>query len=392
MVHCLPEWLRMTTTTARILIADDQSDVLEALQILVKNEGFSTEVVNSPRAVLDAVRAKAFDVLLLDLNYARDTTSGAEGLELLSRIQEIDGTLPVVLMTAWGSVELAVEAMKAGGCDFVQKPWDNQRLLHLLKQHVAEGQILREQKHYEKGSLRLIQEVEEAREIQKRLLPSEMPAVQGCDIQAIWQPANHVGGDYFDAIRLNANSVAFCIADVVGKGLPAALLMSNIQATVRAFARIATGPADICGQLNRIVVDNVSAGKFITFFYGVIDVKSGRLWYTNAGHLPPILIGANGLTEQLTDGGTVLGVIPDLTYAETERPIGPGDRLVLFTDGITEASNVDDEQFGFDRLLNVVLNNSRLPSSQILEEILRSVSDFTGRGLQDDATLMIVSM
>src|SRR5262249_21153364 len=132
----------------RILIADDQPDVLEALQILLKNEGFVTEVVTSPRAVVESVEKNTYDILLLDLNYARDTTSGGEGLELLSRIQSMDSSLPVVLMTAWGSIELAVEALQGGGRDFIQKPWDNDRLLGILRRHIDEGRIMRERRRH----------------------------------------------------------------------------------------------------------------------------------------------------------------------------------------------------------------------------------------------------
>src|SRR4051812_44489971 len=118
--------------TPCILIADDQPDVLEALRFLVKGEGYSAEAVTSPRAVVDALEARDFDAVLMDLNYTRDTTSGQEGLDLLNRIQSLDGNLPVIVMTAWGSVELAVEAMRRGARDFIQKPWENTRLAAIL--------------------------------------------------------------------------------------------------------------------------------------------------------------------------------------------------------------------------------------------------------------------
>lgn len=127
----------------RILIADDQSDVLEALRLLLKTAGYQTEPAASPASVLAAVEEREFDAVLIDLNYARDTTSGKEGLDLLSRIQALDGTLPVVLMTAWGSVELAVEGMRRGARDFIQKPWDNARLLSVIRTQVELGQALR---------------------------------------------------------------------------------------------------------------------------------------------------------------------------------------------------------------------------------------------------------
>ena len=129
--------------TPRILIADDQPDVLEALRFLVKGEGYQAESVNSPPAAVDAVESRDFDAVLMDLNYTRDTTSGQEGLELLNRIQTLDTTLPVIVMTAWGSVELAVEAMRRGARDFIQKPWDNARLSAILKTQIELGRALR---------------------------------------------------------------------------------------------------------------------------------------------------------------------------------------------------------------------------------------------------------
>src|SRR5687767_1946139 len=140
-----PEPSRHPVRTAdpRVLIADDQPDVLEALRLLLKAEGFHLETASSPAGVLAAIEAREFDIALIDLNYARDTTSGEEGLNLLSRIQGVDPTLPVVVMTAWGSVEVAVEAMRRGARDFIQKPWDNARLLAIIRTQIELSQALR---------------------------------------------------------------------------------------------------------------------------------------------------------------------------------------------------------------------------------------------------------
>jgi phosphoserine phosphatase RsbU/P len=372
----------------RILIADDQADVLEALQILLKNEGFVAEVVSSPRAVVDAVEKNTYDILLLDLNYARDTTSGGEGLELLGRLQTMDSSLPVVLMTAWGSIELAVEALQGGGRDFIQKPWDNDKLLLVLRRHIDEGRVIRERRRQQRAA---IHEIEEARDIQRRLLPAEMPNVRGCEIHATWQPAHDVGGDYFDAIRLDDHVVAFCIADVAGKGLPAALLMSNTQATVRAIAHRTDRPGEVCRELNRVIAEN-NVGKFITMFYGVLDTSRKTLRYTNAGHIPPILIRTDDSILPLPEGGVVLGIFSNVTYDEAEIEIQSGDRLILFTDGITEASNSGDEEFGMERLIDLVKAHRDGPASGILGAIMDSVGGFTAQGFQDDATMMIVSI
>ena len=135
--------------STRILVADDQSDVLEAVRLLLKREAFQVETARSPRQVLGLLKTREFDVLLIDLNYTRDTTSGQEGLDLLTEIRELDGTLPVVVMTAWGSIELAVEAMRRGARDFIQKPWENQRLKAILQTQTELGRALRQSRRLE---------------------------------------------------------------------------------------------------------------------------------------------------------------------------------------------------------------------------------------------------
>src|SRR5256714_15240781 len=141
--------LRSEPAQARVLIADDQPDVLEALRLLLKGEGFKIESANSPAAILEAIDGDEFDAVLMDLNYARDTTSGQEGLDLLSQLRAHDQTLPVVVMTAWGSVEVAVEAMRRGARDFVQKPWENARLLTIVRTQVEPARALRRQQRLE---------------------------------------------------------------------------------------------------------------------------------------------------------------------------------------------------------------------------------------------------
>jgi DNA-binding NtrC family response regulator len=144
----------MDNSKPRILIADDQPDVLIALRLLLKGEGYETESANSPAGILAALESRDFDAVLMDLNYARDTTSGQEGLDLLCRIQALDSTIPVIVMTAWGSVQIAVEAMRRGARDFIQKPWENPRLLTILRTQVELGQALRRGQRLEAGGRR----------------------------------------------------------------------------------------------------------------------------------------------------------------------------------------------------------------------------------------------
>jgi len=203
----------------RTLIADDQPDVLEALRLLLKEQGFQIATANSPAGILDQLSRQQFDLLLMDLNYARCTTSGREGLDLLAKVQALDSTLPVVAMTAWSSVDLAVEAMQRGVLDFVQKPWDNARLISSLCRQAEVGQTRRRLAAAQQESA---QELEEAREVEQNLLPKTLPEMAGVTFAAGRRAARAVSGDYFDAIPLGSQKVALCIGDVIGKGLPAA--------------------------------------------------------------------------------------------------------------------------------------------------------------------------
>ncbi len=368
----------------RILIADDQPDLIDALRLLLKTEGMDIEAASSPEAALAAVRSRAFDLLLMDLNYTGDTTSGREGIDLLSRIQAHDATLPVIVMTGWGSVDLAVEAMRRGVRDFVQKPWDNGHLVATLRTEIEQGRERRQRALHEQ------RELAEARRIQQKLLPSTLPQFDGWELAVSWQPASGVGGDCFDAIALSPTRLGLSIADVVGKGIPAALLMSNLQAAVRAFATGATEPADLCHQVNRILCGHIAEGRFISFCYCVIDVDLGTLTYSNAGHFPPIVVRADGCVERLTSGGAVLGVLPEAVYEQGAVNLGTGDRLVLFTDGITEARTLSDDEFGDDRLVELAAQHRACSAPALLARLGETVSAFTGGHFQDDATLMVL--
>ncbi len=346
------------------------------------------EAVTSPDAALAALRAEAFDLLLMDLNYTGDTTSGREGIDLLSRIQALDSTLPVIVMTGWGSVDLAVEAMRRGVRDFVQKPWDNSQLVATLRSEIEQGRERRQRLQHER------REMEEARRIQRQLLPTSLPQLEGWELAFSWQPASGVGGDCFDAIMLTPTRIALSIADVVGKGIPAALLMSNLQAAVRAFATATTEPRELCHQVNRILCGHIAEGRFISFCYCIIDTEIGTLSYCNAGHYPPIVVHADGSVDRLTAGGAVLGVFPDSSYEQGSTTLAAGARLVLYTDGITEAQTKipeTDEEFGEERLVDLSVTH-RDCGAPVLEDRLRAaVTSFTGGRFQDDATLIVVS-
>ena len=246
----------------------------------------------------------------------------------------------------------------------------------------------------EKGTIALQQQEEElkrAREIQKMLLPSTLPQLAGVQIAGAWQPAREVGGDYFDVIQLDKDRIGICIGDVAGKGITAALLMANLQASFRAFATAEASPQVVCTKLNRFLCANVASGKFVTFFYAVLDADARTLTYENAGHSSGLLLRSNGTTESLQGGGAVLGALPDWIYQDYAAQLQPGDKLLLSTDGITEAENAQLEEFGDERLLEAARtrNGSAL---DIQRAIMQQVTAFCGGNFRDDATLLVLRM
>lgn len=412
---------------ARILIADDQPDVLEALRLLLRREGYAVETVSSPAAVLEALSLRSFDTLLIDLNYARDTTSGREGIELLSRVQALDAALPTVVMTGWASIEVAVEAMRHGAREFIQKPWDNEQLLALLRRQVALCKHLRRRQQAEVEKRR---EALMAAEAQRRLLPQRVPASERLDFFALCHPARDVGGDYYDFIELDDARQGFVVADVEGKGMAAALFASTIQASLRSHARRAerVRPSRLIASVNEHFRTSADATSFSSLFYAEVDERESLLTYVNAGHNPPLLLRrksadpshssrqesqalASGRSlaasaaristaiaeemavKRLEAGGPVLGFFEDCVYEEATISLESGDVLVAFTDGLTEAFNPDGEEFADERLRETVLENSHLSATALGEKILESVKRWSASiPLHDDLTLVIMKV
>jgi phosphoserine phosphatase RsbU/P len=388
---------------ARILIADDQPDVLRALCLLLKGQGYTTETAASPAELLRAVTRDEFDLLLMDLNYARDTTSGREGLDLLTHLKTVERVPPIVVMTGWATVGIAVEAMRHGVADFVEKPWTNSQLLEVLRKQITLGRERREsarRAEQETETHKVIasqlheqeHEIAEARAIQEGFLPKEIPQLPGYEIAATWQSARVVGGDYFDVLSFKDETLGLCIADVAGKGMPAALLMSNLQAAVRGLASPSLPPNELCVRLNSLLCRNIASDRFVTLFYAQLDGPSRRLHYASAGHNPPFVMHQDGSHDRLQQGGGVLGIFPNQKFELGCVDLQSGDTLVLFTDGVTEARSVDDEEFGDQRLAGVLTETRGAGAREIQRQILLTASEFSGGLWHDDATLLVLSV
>ncbi|MCH7780171.1 MAG: SpoIIE family protein phosphatase, partial [Acidobacteria bacterium] len=223
----------------------------------------------------------------------------------------------------------------------------------------------------------LERELQAAAKIQRRLLPGEPPSFAGYDIHGRNDPCHAVGGDYFDFQPRDNGCLGIALGDVSGKGMGAALLMATLQASFRAHAATNASPRELVERLNRAVCANAEANKFITFFYGELDGATHTLHYVNAGHNPPMLFRANGTLEPLRTGGLILGFEPTIRYTAEEVTLAPGDLLLLFTDGVTEAERPDGEEFGEQRLSEIVRRGGQAPAADIAQRIRDEVDAFT---------------
>jgi sigma-B regulation protein RsbU (phosphoserine phosphatase) len=370
----------------RVLVADDQSDVLLALRLLLRDAGLQVDAAASAEEVRGRLRATEYDLLLMDLNYARDTTSGAEGLDLLRDVRAQDPLVPILVMTGWGTIDTAVEAMRRGACGFVHKPWDNGALTAAVRREIEHGRASRN------SHRRAVREWSEAQAIQRALLPVEMPDVPGCEIAASWKPAATFGGDLYDVTPLPGGRVAISIGDVCGKGLPAALLMANVQAAVRAFAVLDPSPRSIVARLNRDLAGNAALRRFVTLFIAVYDHTARRMTYCNAGHNAPVVVHADSSIARLDIGGTVVGAFDHSEYDEGGIDVESGDHLVLFTDGIVEAGD-GDRQFGDEGLLDVLRRGcGRLTAQPLVDAIFDAAGTSTAGEFDDDATVLVAGI
>ncbi|HEY6327718.1 MAG TPA: PP2C family protein-serine/threonine phosphatase [Blastocatellia bacterium] len=230
-------------------------------------------------------------------------------------------------------------------------------------------------------------EIDFALEVQLALFPRQMPNGAGLEFTGVCIPAHGIGGDYYDVIRLGDGRVAFAIADISGKGISAAILMANLQASLRTLAKISQSPGDVCARLNNHLHEVTDASKFATFFYAEWNAGCRLLRYVNAGHLPPIVSNA-GSGPRLDRGGFPLGLFPGSDFEIGDIFLDPGDMIVLYSDGVTEAASEDGEQFGEKRLESVVRENRDKPLSDLQSCILEAVHGWSDEP-EDDMTILI---
>lgn len=268
---------------------------------------------------------------------------------------------------------------------------EDQRLLAIIAgqsaQVVENARLIEE----EQNLRRMEEEVRLAAKIQLDLLPQAGPAIPGYDIAGKSIPARVVGGDYFDFIPIDSARFALCLGDVSGKGLPASLLMANVQATLRGQTLLGASPSQCIQRSNKLLFESTSSEKFVTLFYGILDTERHTLHFCNAGHDNPFIFSRTGEVRRLKSGGIVLSIMEDFPYEDEMVEIASGDVLVIYSDGICEAVNPSDDQFGEERLASVVREHITKPAPDLVEHIIAAVKSHAATAPQmDDMTLVVV--
>jgi sigma-B regulation protein RsbU (phosphoserine phosphatase) len=322
---------------------------------------------------------------------------GMNGYEVCRQMRQHGLVTPILMLTAQDGEGNRVQGFDAGVDDYVIKPFSVRELLGRVRA------ILRRSEG--RSDLDNQKQMDEARRIQQRLMPSAIPRIPGFDISGQWIPARITAGDYFDVMSLGARTAAICIADVCGKGLPAAMTMANLQAAVRTCASSGMGPRELVERVNRIMCENMGAQGFITFFYGVVGLGAdGRqlLTYCNAGHNPPLLAhcapsattwpDGPGECVRLECGGGILGVFPDWAYEEAEVALAEGDQLLMYTDGITESRSRAGEEFGERRLLELLSSTRFNSAAALTERVIADAASFNDGTFEDDLTVLAVTI
>ena len=394
---------------AKILVVDDKDANLRLIEGMLRVAGYtSVESTKDPNAVCELYRHSRHSLILLDLQMP-----GMDGFQVMEGLKEIegDGYLPVLVVTAQPAHKL--HALEAGAKDFVSKPFDlaelrarvhnilEVRLLHLetkshsrvLEETVRELEASREVirlKTLEEGKKRE-QELALAQETQESLLPGFLPQFENFHIRAFNHPTRYVGGDFYDFLQLNPREWMGVLADVSGKGMSAALLSSMVLGAISMEFHSGTPPHEVLNRVNRLLCEKSLSYQFVTIFLFLLG-PDGNGQFISAGHNPAYLFrSATRTIEPLVSDLFVLGMFDSATYQSSPLHLCKGDLLVVYSDGLTDAQNQQDEMFGEERLLDLILQEAPSGSQALEQKLLQAIEEFTqGTPQTDDITFVVV--
>ena len=331
------------------------------------------------------------EIILLDINMPE-----MDGLTMLAKVNEMHNpALRVIMVSAYGDLTNIRQAMNDGAFDFVMKPIDLGDLSSTIEKAIKQIDYVHESQKEHSQLESLKEDLTMARDIQQFFLPQTFPPFpedsDQLDIYASMEAAKDIGGDFYDFFRIDDDHIAFVIGDVCGKGIPAALFMAFSRTIIRSKG-IQCGTAKACmTESNRLLAAYSADCMFVTVFYAIYNTKTGLVTYSNAGHNPPHVVRSNGRVEELPKSKDPMMGIFEVEYKEASLQLEPGDMLVMFTDGVTEAMNPDRMEFGTRRLMTILGRQAGKSSQQIIEVVKDAIKDFTeGAEQSDDITMLAI--
>ncbi len=369
----------------KILVVDDEPDLeplmLQRMRRDIRKGQYEFVFAHDGNEALDCLAAhEDVDMILSDINMP-----GMDGLTLLEQVPKVDPEIRAVMVSAYGDMKNIRTAMNRGAFDFVTKPIDFEDLrvtIDRTLRHMAEW---RDALATRDKLVAIQNELSVAQKIQLSVLPTEFPTSDDYQIDGRMEAAREVGGDFYDVLRLDNGKVGLAIADVSDKGVPAALFMMSTLTLLKGSAIGLGAPGAVLTEVNNLLEEENEAAMFVTLLYAVFNPSNGLLTYSNGGHNPPVIIHPDGGSTLLpATEGIALGVAPDYEYDESSVTLSPGDTLVLYTDGVTEAMNAEGEEFGLDRLCRVLSESPSGSAKDTNSIIFDAVREFAGETPQSD--------
>jgi serine phosphatase RsbU (regulator of sigma subunit) len=371
-----------------ILIVDDTPTNIGVISGALSDSYKTKVATNGAKALSIAAEGEKPDLILLDVMMPE-----MDGYEVCRRLKADPATseIPIIFLTGQTSAEDETRGFAVGAVDYVHKPFSPAVVKARVRSHI----LLREARaQLAKQLLDINIELEMARQIQLSILPHTLPNLEGLDVAARFLPMTAVAGDFYDFIAIDDKHLGILIADVSGHGLPSALIASMLQVALTAQSGNASEPAKVLSGLNQALCGKFTL-NFVTAAYVYLDLKHNFMRYAGAGH-PPLLLSraSSGKATKVLENGLILGMFPEATYEALELPLEPGDRFVLYTDGILEAVNRVQEEYGTARFMHFMENNASLGADQFANAFLREISCWSKespeQGQQDDITLLVV--
>ena len=369
----------------KILVVDDEPDlehlVRQRMRRDVRDGLFSFSFAQNGVQALEILNQEQnIDMVLTDINMPQ-----MDGLTLLEQIPKVDPNIRSVIVSAYGDMKNIRTAMNRGAFDFITKPIDFQDLRVTINRTLHHLTLWREALTSRDKLVALQNELHVASKMQQSILPTSFPEQSSFQVFGNMEPAREVGGDFFDVIYLDQGRIGLAIADVSDKGVPAALFMMTSRTLLKGAAIGRLGPGKVLGEVNQLLEADNNVTMFVTMFYAVFDPSSGELVYANGGHNSPLIIHADGSSTVLPlTGGIALGLMSDISYEQNVITLSPGDVLLLYTDGVTEAMNERGEEFGMERLRGIFTDANSNSAREVNQEIFEAVHAFTGAIPQSD--------